>query len=97
MKGLPNLVQRFKSELQLYRSILANPRTPKLTKVLLGSAVAYTVSPIDLIPDFIPVLGHLDDVIIVPALVYLALKTIPRSLLEEHKQAISYRGGAPGA
>ena len=97
MKRIRGVLLRSKIELQLYRSILADPRTPKLTKMLLGSALAYAVSPIDLIPDFIPVLGHLNDAIIVPALVYLALKRIPRSLLEEHKQAISYRGGADGA
>jgi len=89
MKKLRNLLLKFERELQLYRSILADARTPRLTKILLGSAVAYAVSPVDLIPDFIPVIGHLDDAIIVPGLVYLALKTIPHSLLKEHKQAIS--------
>jgi len=89
VKKLKELFQRFKRELQLYRNILADPRTPKLTTWLLGSAVAYAVTPIDLIPDFIPVLGHLDDAIIIPALVYLALKTIPKPLLEEHRKAVS--------
>jgi len=84
-----NLFLRFKSELQLYRNILADSRTPRLTKVLLGLAVAYAVTPVDLIPDFVPVLGHLDDAIIIPVLVFLALKTIPKSLLEEHRQALS--------
>ena len=84
-----NLFLKFKSELQLYRNILADSRTPRLTKVLLGLAVAYAVTPVDLIPDFVPVLGHLDDAIIIPVLVFLALKTIPKSLLEEHRQALS--------
>jgi uncharacterized membrane protein YkvA (DUF1232 family) len=89
VKAPRNLFLKFKRELQLYRNILADSRTPRLTKVLLGSAVAYAVMPLDLIPDFIPVLGHLDDAIIIPVLVFLALKTIPRSLLEEHRQALS--------
>jgi uncharacterized membrane protein YkvA (DUF1232 family) len=59
-----------------------------LTKVLLGAAIAYAITPIDLIPDFIPVIGHVDDVVIVPGLVYFALKTIPHSLLEEHRRVL---------
>jgi uncharacterized membrane protein YkvA (DUF1232 family) len=86
---LKKLFLRFKRELQLYRNILADPRTPRLTKILLGSAVAYAVTPVDIIPDFIPVVGLLDDAIIVPTLVYLALKTIPKPLLEEHRRALS--------
>ena len=89
MNRLKKLFLRFKRELQLYRNILADPRTPRLTKILLGSAVAYAVTPVDIIPDFIPVVGLLDDAIIVPALVYLALKTIPKPLLEDHRRALS--------
>ena len=91
MKALKAVFARFQRELLLYRNILADPRTPRLTKFLLGSAVAYTVTPIDLIPDFIPIIGHVDDVIIIPTLVYVALKTIPKNLLEEHRQAIDAR------
>jgi uncharacterized membrane protein YkvA (DUF1232 family) len=54
-----------------------------MAKVLIGAAIAYALSPIDLIPDFIPVLGHLDDVIIVPLLVVAALKLVPQDVLEE--------------
>ncbi len=88
MKRLRALFQRFRTELLLYRRILADPRTPRSAKFLLGLAVAYTVTPLDLIPDFIPVLGHLDDVIIVPLLVWLAIRSIPRPLLEEHRKAL---------
>jgi uncharacterized membrane protein YkvA (DUF1232 family) len=49
----------------------------------LGIAVGYAVSPIDLIPDFIPVVGHLDDVLIIPALVWMALRFIPTQVKEE--------------
>jgi uncharacterized membrane protein YkvA (DUF1232 family) len=88
MKRLRALFQRFRTELLLYRRILADPRTPRSAKFLLGLAVAYTVTPLDLISDFIPVLGHLDDVIIVPLLVWLAIRAIPRPLLEEHRKAL---------
>jgi uncharacterized membrane protein YkvA (DUF1232 family) len=77
------VVQAFKREVKVYRLVLADRRTPWLARVLLGAAVAYAVSPIDLIPDFIPVAGFLDDAIIVPGLVYLALRMVPRGVVEE--------------
>ena len=89
MKIFKNLFVKFKKEVTLYRNLLSDPRTPRLSKILLGFAVTYAVIPVDFIPDFIPVFGHLDDAIIIPCLVYLALKTIPRSLLEEHRRALS--------
>jgi uncharacterized membrane protein YkvA (DUF1232 family) len=75
------IAENFRRELNVYRLILADPRTPKLAKWLLGLAIAYAVSPIDLIPDFIPVLGYLDDLLIVPALVILARKMIPSEVI----------------
>ena len=77
------VVQRFKEELRVYRLVLQDPRTPKLAKWLLGIAVAYALSPIDLIPDFIPVLGQLDDLVILPLLVITAVKLIPPSVIED--------------
>ena len=88
MKRMRRLFRKFKDEIQLYRNILADPRTPRMTRILLGAAVAYAVMPLDIIPDFIPVIGHLDDAIILPLLVYFALKAIPRSLLEEHRNKL---------
>lgn len=54
-----------------------DPRTPLLARVVIIVAVAYAVSPIDLIPDFIPVLGQLDDLLILPLLIALAIRMIP--------------------
>jgi uncharacterized membrane protein YkvA (DUF1232 family) len=74
-----------KQELTVYRCVLADPRTPVSAKIFLGLAIAYLCMPFDLIPDFIPVLGHLNDLVIVPALVYAALRLIPQELVAEHR------------
>lgn len=60
-------------------------RVPWYAKVVAISVVAYAFSPIDLIPDFIPVLGYLDDLILVPIGILLALKLIPPIVIEEHR------------
>jgi uncharacterized membrane protein YkvA (DUF1232 family) len=73
-------------ELKVYQLVLKDPRTPRRAKILLGIAVAYALTPFDLIPDFIPFIGYLDDVIIVPALVYFALKMIPKKVIEDCRQ-----------
>jgi uncharacterized membrane protein YkvA (DUF1232 family) len=60
-----------------------HPRTPWHAKALGVFVVAYALSPIDLIPDFIPVLGYLDDVILLPALIWLAVRLLPQDVLDE--------------
>ena len=60
-----------------------DPRTPWYAKVFAGGVVAYALSPIDLIPDFIPVLGYVDDLILVPLGIALAVKMIPEAVLVE--------------
>lgn len=60
-----------------------DPRTPLYAKLFAACVVAYAFSPIDLIPDFIPVLGYLDDVVIVPLGIMLALKMVPSAVMEE--------------
>ena len=63
-----------------------DPRVPWYAKAVAACVAAYALSPIDLIPDFIPVLGYLDDVILVPLGVALAIRLVPPALLEEHRQ-----------
>lgn len=79
-------LDRFKKEIQFYRAVLKDSRTPKLSKFFLGLAVGYALNPIDLIPDFIPILGYLDDLVIVPVLIFIAVKLIPKELLQEHRK-----------
>ena len=60
--------------------------TPFLAKILAGTAVVYALSPIDLIPDFIPVIGYLDDLVLLPLLVALTLKLIPDETFERCRE-----------
>ena len=61
-------------------------RTPLMAKLLAGAVAAYALSPIDLVPDFIPILGLLDDLLIVPAGIWLVLKLIPTALMAEFRE-----------
>jgi uncharacterized membrane protein YkvA (DUF1232 family) len=62
-----------------------DPRVPWYAKALAIAVAAYALSPIDLIPDFVPVLGFLDDVIIVPAGIALVIRLIPHGIMAEHR------------
>ncbi|MGB8251669.1 MAG: YkvA family protein [Anaerolineaceae bacterium] len=65
-----------------------DPRVPWYAKAFMGLVLAYTFSPIDLIPDFIPVIGYLDDLIIVPLGIALALKMIPPQVLSDARNRV---------
>ncbi|MGK2942616.1 MAG: YkvA family protein [Immundisolibacter sp.] len=80
---LATLAQAFKREFAVYRCALAHPDTPWPAKVLLGLAVGYALLPFDLIPDFLPVIGQLDDLVIVPGLVWLALWLVPPAVMAQ--------------
>jgi uncharacterized membrane protein YkvA (DUF1232 family) len=75
-------------ELEVYRLLLKDKRTPLFAKITLGLAIGYLLLPFDVIPDWIPLLGQIDDVVIVPLLVFAALKFIPPYVIEECRQAI---------
>ena len=62
------------------------PETPWYAKLLAVGIVTYALSPIDLIPDFVPVLGYLDDVVILPAGIVLAVKLIPQHVMAECRE-----------
>jgi uncharacterized membrane protein YkvA (DUF1232 family) len=83
MKSLKNKSKQLKSEIYALYLVSKHPQTPWYAKVLAALVMGYALSPIDFIPDFIPVLGYLDDLIIVPAGIALLIKIIPRDILEE--------------
>lgn len=89
------LVGKCRREVEMYRAILNDPRTPSVSRWCLRAAVAYLVSPIDLIPDFIPAIGQLDDVVIVVTLVAIARHFVPAVVLADHAKRRELPGG-PG-
>jgi uncharacterized membrane protein YkvA (DUF1232 family) len=82
------IARSFKRELIVYQRVLRDERTPFSAKLFLALAIGYLCMPFDLIPDFIPVIGHLDDVVIIPALVFVALRFVPREIVSEHREQV---------
>jgi uncharacterized membrane protein YkvA (DUF1232 family) len=72
-----------------------DPRVPWYVKVLAAAVAAYALSPIDLIPDFIPVLGYVDELFILPLGIILAVKLIPPEIMAEHRAAALVAEGKP--
>ena len=72
-----------------------DPRTPILAKIIAACVAAYALSPVDLIPDFVPVLGYLDDLLIVPIGITIAVRLIPPQLMAEYREAAERREGRP--
>ena len=85
---LKEKARQLHNEIYVLYLCFRDPRVPWYAKAFIITLVAYALSPIDLIPDFIPVLGYIDDVIIIAAGVYLASKMIPRQVREEHRQKV---------
>ena len=77
--------KQIKQEVPAVFIALKKKETPIIAKIFAALTVGYALSPIDLIPDFIPVLGYLDDVILLPLLVSLTLKFIPKDIWEQSK------------
>jgi uncharacterized membrane protein YkvA (DUF1232 family) len=86
MPSFRDIGATLKKEIRLYRRAIAHPRTGWAPRLLLAAALAYFVTPIDILPDFIPVVGQLDDLLIVPGLIWLALRLIPPDVLAECRE-----------
>lgn len=83
---LKNYARKLKQNLLVLYLSYKDTRVPWFAKLVAICVVAYAFSPVDLIPDFIPVLGYLDDLIIVPLGISLALKLIPPYIIEENRE-----------
>lgn len=83
---LKERAKKIKADIPAIFLVLKDKDTPVIAKVLAGITVAYALSPIDLVPDFIPVLGYLDDVILLPAFVALTIRFIPKDVWERNRR-----------
>lgn len=82
---LKERVQKLNTDIPTIFLSLQDKETPILAKVFGAITIIYALSPVDLIPDFIPVLGYLDDVILLPLLAALTIKFIPNDILERNR------------
>ena len=81
--NLKERAQRLKQDIPAVFIAMGKKETPVMAKILAGLTITYALSPIDLIPDFIPVLGYLDDMILLPSLAALTIRLIPPKVREE--------------
>ena len=86
MMSLKERAGKLKNDIPAVFMSLKDKDTPPAAKILAAITVGYALSPIDLIPDFIPVLGYLDDIILLPALIALTIRLIPNEVWEKNKQ-----------
>lgn len=85
MKKLKQFAEQMKLQIRVLNNVRLDPRTPWMAKIIILIVVAYAISPIDIIPDFIPILGFFDDLIILPLGIYLAIKLVPKEVWQDCK------------
>ena len=95
--NLKELARKLKAEIPAIFLALKDSDTPLVGKILAAITVAYALSPIDLIPDFIPILGYLDDLVLLPMLAALSMRAIPKDVLERSRAQAEgmWKDGAP--
>lgn len=86
---LKAIAAKLKAEFLFYQALQKHPQTPKLAKALLWLAIGYVLMPFDLIPDFLPIIGQLDELVIVPLLLYGALKLTPIEVIAACRASIA--------
>jgi uncharacterized membrane protein YkvA (DUF1232 family) len=84
---------KFKKEIMMVWAMLRNPAAPALSKLVVLLAAVYIISPVDLIPDVIPILGWLDDGVIAMLLFKLAFKLLPKEMYDSLKSQFEKKGG----
>lgn len=94
IQALKSCARSLKRDVFALTIAMRDPRTPLLARIVGTLVIAYACSPIDLIPDFIPILGLLDDLILVPAGIALLLRLIPSAVLEEARAQVDERAAS---
>ncbi len=89
-------VSKLKQDIYALYLARHDPRIPFLAKVTLVLTIAYAFSPIDLIPDFIPVLGYLDDLVLLPLGIWLTIKLMPDGVIQEYREKAKAQLQRPG-
>ena len=95
LQGLRSWARTIKQDVVALYLAAVDPRVPRLAKIVAVCVAAYALSPIDLIPDFIPILGYLDDLVILPLDIMLAVKLVPADLMSEFRAAAVTHGRDP--
>lgn len=93
MQGIKRQLRQLKKETLAVYLACKDARVPWYAKILAAAVVAYAFSPIDLIPDFIPVIGYLDDLLIVPLGIWLVVKLIPPAVMTECREKAATMSG----
>ena len=96
LEKLKSRARTLQTDVQALLVAFRDPRTPWAARGMIVLVAAYALSPIDLIPDFIPVLGYLDDLILIPAGIALAIRMIPSQVMADSRKAAQQDGSAKG-
>jgi len=89
LERLKQTARLLKKEIIVLGVVYRDTRTPWYAKTLIAVVIAYSLSPIDLIPDFIPILGYLDDLILIPLGISLAIRLVPKEIFAEARQHVA--------
>lgn len=92
MEAFKKRMKKIKEDIFIIAEAYKHPETPFYIKLLAIVVVAYAFSPIDLIPDFIPILGYLDDIILVPLGIAILLKLIPDHIIQDSRKKVAASG-----
>lgn len=87
-KNILLLSKQFRKEIDVYKRVVFDVRTPFIAKICYGLIIGYALMPFDAIPDFIPFFGQLDDFILIPLLFLIARALTPKEILAKHRQAV---------